>query len=527
MKHIIKTICAASIALAATPAAALIIGVFGEGSPTPAGLASLYDAQGFTADAYAPALLPDAALIDTLDVIVAIRVDITQAVVDRVADGALLITEWDASVSTLNTFDMLDATDNGGGNIGLGTMITLTAEGLAAGLGADLPSGAWDSPNTSTQFFRTFGAIGPSVEVLATRPGNIPVLLGGTFGSGRVLVAGWDWQDQLYDAVIDTGNERFLFNALTYGVPVAQPPTEVPVPATALLLLLGLVALAAASRRRPARQVVCSTAMNHRGCDNTNQQRLQHGESPMRSFTLAALLLGSAISTAHAAPISGQGTWESTLQGRDLDGNAATFEAYYDTTLDITWLADANAAGTTLTWADANAWADALDVNGVTGWRLPTVAPIDGASFNTGFSNNGTTDYGTADADGWIDDTGVPVSEMGHMYYVTLGNLGFCTPNDATPGDCVEQTGWGLSNTADFLNVHSSRYWSGTESSAFFPWYFNFDGGNQNRLDEFSLMFAWAVRSGDVSAAAVPVPGVLGLFGIGLVGLLGAARRRR
>lgn len=34
-------------------------------------------------------------------------------------------------------------------------------------------------------------------------------------------------------------------------------------------------------------------------------------------------------------------------------------------TLDITWLADANAAGTTMTWANANAWAAALDVNGV------------------------------------------------------------------------------------------------------------------------------------------------------------------
>lgn len=38
------------------------------------------------------------------------------------------------------------------------------------------------------------------------------------------------------------------------------------------------------------------------------------------------------------------GTWQTTLQGRDLDGNATTFEAYYDTVLDITWLADANYA---------------------------------------------------------------------------------------------------------------------------------------------------------------------------------------
>jgi hypothetical protein len=46
--------------------------------------------------------------------------------------------------------------------------------------------------------------------------------------------------------------------------------------------------------------------------------------------------------SAQAVGVSGQGTWETTLQGRDLDGNAATYEAYYYTTLDITWLADVN-----------------------------------------------------------------------------------------------------------------------------------------------------------------------------------------
>jgi hypothetical protein len=51
------------------------------------------------------------------------------------------------------------------------------------------------------------------------------------------------------------------------------------------------------------------------------------------------------ITTSHAAAVSGQGTWETTLQGRDLDGNPATFEAYYDTDLNITWLANANIAG--------------------------------------------------------------------------------------------------------------------------------------------------------------------------------------
>lgn len=52
---------------------------------------------------------------------------------------------------------------------------------------------------------------------------------------------------------------------------------------------------------------------------------------------------------AHAA-----GTWETRLQGRDLDGNAATFEACYDTALNITWR-DNNCTATAAASASAKA----------------------------------------------------------------------------------------------------------------------------------------------------------------------------
>ncbi|MFQ5645114.1 MAG: hypothetical protein ACE5FQ_15670, partial [Thiogranum sp.] len=105
-------------------------------------------------------------------------------------------------------------------------------------------------------------------------------------------------------------------------------------------------------------------------------------------FAVAAL-------SAQAVPVSGQGTWETTLQGRDLDGNPATFEAYYDTMLDITWLADANYANTVglsfngrISWAQAFSWTNALNVNGVTGWRLPTV--LDTGTRGCNFALSGT-----------------------------------------------------------------------------------------------------------------------------------------
>jgi len=56
-------------------------------------------------------------------------------------------------------------------------------------------------------------------------------------------------------------------------------------------------------------------------------------------------------------------------------------------------------------------------------------------------------------------------------------------------------------------------------------WYFNTDGGSQVNDGKVGLYYAWAVRSGDV--AAVPEPGVIGLFGIGALAWAGAKARRR
>ena len=199
--------------------------------------------------------------------------------------------------------------------------------------------------------------------------------------------------------------------------------------------------------------------------------------------------------------------------------------------LDITWAADANINGIDA-WQNQKDWAAALDIGGVTGWRLPTNTPLNGSTYNSSFSNNGTTDNGTATITtdgtdgGWRDGSGNPVSEMGHMYYVTLGNLGLCIPNDGGSSTvCNTQTGFGLSNTADFLNVQSNIYWSGSELNSSNAWRFGINSGLQDFRARDRNLFAWAVHSGDVSA--VPVPAAVWLFGSGLIGLVGLARRKR
>lgn len=224
----------------------------------------------------------------------------------------------------------------------------------------------------------------------------------------------------------------------------------------------------------------------------------------------------------HAVGVPGQGTWETTLQGRDLDGNASTLEAYYDTVLDITWLADAIAAGIAMPWMDANAWAAGLNVSGITGWRLPINTPINGATYDTTLSTDGTTDLGFATSAGWVDGSGTPVSEMGHMYYVTLGNLSICDP---TLPWCTLQPGGGLSNTGPFSNLLGSTYWSGSVLDSTLVWDFDFDQGEQGTNVKSPLFFAWAVHDGDVGT--IPLPPAIWLFGSGLLGLIGFARRNK
>ncbi len=221
--------------------------------------------------------------------------------------------------------------------------------------------------------------------------------------------------------------------------------------------------------------------------------------------------------SAQAAPVSGQGTWETTLQGRNLDGNASTFEAYYDTTLNVTWLANANNANGPISWDAANTWAANLNVNGVTGWRLPTI--VDTGAPGCDWANTGT-DCGYNVQTGSAATT--VYSEMASLFYDTLGNLGYNDTSGVHP-----QPGFGLSNTGSFSNFYSGSYWSDLQyaPSTFNGWYFNFHYGNQNKTNKANGLYALAVHPGDISA--VPVPAALWLFGSGLIGLLGLARRRK
>lgn len=89
-----------------------------------------------------------------------------------------------------------------------------------------------------------------------------------------------------------------------------------------------------------------------------------------------ALLVLSATLALATSNVNAAGIWATTLKKRDLNGDGVV-DAYYDTTLGITWLANMQLAGNPwfMSWTQAKQLVAGLNINGITGWRLPTIDP--------------------------------------------------------------------------------------------------------------------------------------------------------
>jgi hypothetical protein len=207
----------------------------------------------------------------------------------------------------------------------------------------------------------------------------------------------------------------------------------------------------------------------------------------------------------------------------------------YDDFLNVTWLQDANHAKTSgasadglLNFADAQAWVAGLSyfdsVRGATysDWRLPSVKPLNGSTWRLDQSPDGTSDWGY--------NVTSPQHELGHLYYVSLGNLASVrldgSMRTGTPG-----VDFGLVNTGPFANLFADKYWYGADS----PWnpgshalgFLAYSGASLLNATRDTLLYAMAVRDGDVAAAAaVPEPGTWALLLAG-VGVTAFVARRR
>ena len=257
-----------------------------------------------------------------------------------------------------------------------------------------------------------------------------------------------------------------------------------------------------------------------------------------RAMCAGAALASMAWAPAHAEAVPGQGTWETTLQARDLDGDRATIEAYYDTDRNITWLADANYAYTSgytsaanggvdfdasmnpdtkvingmMGWHAAQNWVSHLNIHGVTGWYLPKTVDTSAPSCPV---------FGYADMLFCGGNPDSSKSELAHMYFVTLGNK----PRFNLPFDDDS----GLTNTGPFSNLVPAPYWFGLEvdgTNGHDAWSFFSDSGGHIMRAKDNPAIAWAIHAGDVGAP-VPEPQTGSLMLMGLAVALVATRRRR
>lgn len=190
--------------------------------------------------------------------------------------------------------------------------------------------------------------------------------------------------------------------------------------------------------------------------------------------------------SAHAALI---GVLPATPNGTD-------WQAYYDDQLDISWTANANINGAN-TWGNQMAWAAGLNIDGVIDWRLP----------NMDVNGDGTIVSCTTNQAACKDN------EYGHLLHYGAGSVFGSGITAGSPGP--------------FSNVQTGYYWSTTETTPVSSdaWFLHFYAGNQAVRSKNSLLFAWAVHEGNVGA--VPIPAAVWLFGSGLLGLVGAARRKQ
>ena len=263
------------------------------------------------------------------------------------------------------------------------------------------------------------------------------------------------------------------------------------------------------------------------------------GESVMKKLIALALMLGCGVA-------------QGALEGRlPVAPGGTDYQAYYDSDLGITWLADANYAATedfgitgvnpngTMDWHEADDWVTAMnnaEYLGVSIWRLPEARPVDGSDehnvLNPYYPNESATVF-NGEADVWwnISATGTlyegsGAHEMSHLFYQTLGLTGTYNTDGSQSGcqsDCLTDTG-------PFANLMPDDYWYGTlypivnDDENAFAHEFNLgrDAGFQTYTDKYVM----AVADGDVFSSVVPIPAAVWLFGSGL-GLLGWFRRRQ
>jgi hypothetical protein len=187
--------------------------------------------------------------------------------------------------------------------------------------------------------------------------------------------------------------------------------------------------------------------------------------------------------------------------------------AYYCPELDATIISNANlpaslslgvpgiSASGTMTWPTARAWIQALNSSAYLGqsdWRLPTVAPINGSSFQ--FNNvpgdthggySGRIDLGYNISAPGTQYAGSHASELPYLFYNVLYDIA----KFSATGSAQDNT---LNAYSPFNKVNPGPYWTGQPYGADGAMAFDMLNGTQYAYATNWQFNVIAVRSGDV-----------------------------
>ncbi len=194
--------------------------------------------------------------------------------------------------------------------------------------------------------------------------------------------------------------------------------------------------------------------------------------------------------------MSKQNSYFITIGTGQFGGTGKAYKLIWDRFISVVWLDYTNESNT---WTNQDKWASGLNSNlicdinpeysvdwGGSSWRLPWAYD---ETYVNRHGNEVARPYYTF------------ASEMGHLYYTMLGNIGKQTEVSGPIHD-----GYGLVNTSEFENLHEYRYWSGVpyehKEDLWYTFHMKYGRQSKDGYDESNYEttsnYGLAVRDGKV-----------------------------
>ena len=203
------------------------------GSNGNANMAIFLAANGFSVTDFGTSI-PSAGTLASYNAVVLLRMDGNSTIANWVNNGGVLVTEWSAADWAITTAGLLSATATMVGSVGTGTSITFAASSLGNQLGTGLTNPYSDGG--ASEFFYNFTGLGGSVQILATRPTNLPAIIAGPSGTGYTFIVGYDWADGFPSGSSNSGT--LLKNILNSGMGGSLPAPANPASVSATYNIL-------------------------------------------------------------------------------------------------------------------------------------------------------------------------------------------------------------------------------------------------------------------------------------------------